>query len=131
VVICDRYVYDALVDFASYTGTDAARPPFALNVMRALVPRPRVSVLLDVDSGEALRRKPEEGGTEHLETARTMFLNIAKSHRLSVMPAGASAEVIQAKLARASLDAFYARYGTLINWLLRSNPGQLNPGPRK
>ena len=131
VVICDRYVYDALVDFALYTGTDAARPPFALNVMRALVPRPRVAALLDVDPVEALRRKPEEGGTAHLEIARTMFLDIAKSHRLSVMPAGAPADAIQAKLARAALDSFYARYGTLINWLLRSNPGQLNPGPRE
>lgn len=129
VVICDRYVYDALVDFALFTGTDAAQPPFALNVMRALVPRPQVAVLLDVDAEEALRRKPEEGGTAHLEAARAMFLDIAKSHRLSVMTA-APADAVQARLARAALDAFYARYGTLINWLLRSNPGQMNPGPR-
>ena len=131
VVICDRYVYDALVDFAMYTGTDAARPPFALNLMRVLVPRPPVAVLLDVEPAEALRRKPEEGDTLHLEAARTMFLELAKSHRLTVMPAGAPADAVQARLARAALDAFYIRYGTLINWLLRSNPGQLNPGPRK
>ncbi|HEU4364149.1 MAG TPA: hypothetical protein VFT13_01655 [Candidatus Krumholzibacteria bacterium] len=131
VVLCDRYVYDALVDFALFTGTDAARPPFALNVMRALVPRPPVAVLLDVDAAEALRRKPEEGGTAHLEAGRAMFLEIAKSHRLSVMPAGAPVDAIQARLARAALHSFYARYGTLSNWLLRSNPGQLNPGPRK
>jgi thymidylate kinase len=131
VVICDRYVYDALVDFALFTGTDAARPPFALNVMRALVPRPQVAVLLDVDPAEALRRKPEEGGTAHLAAARAMFLELAKSHRLSVVPAGAPAGAVQARLARAALDAFYARYGTLINWLLRSNPDQMNPGPRK
>ena len=30
-------------------------------------------------------------------------------------------------MARSSLSAFYDRYGTLINWLLRSNPGQMNP----
>ncbi len=60
-----------------------------------------------------------------------MFLELAKSHRLSVMPAGEPADAVQARLARMALDAFYIRYGTLINWLLRSNPGQLNPGPRK
>ncbi|HEX5131982.1 MAG TPA: hypothetical protein VFX92_05805, partial [Candidatus Krumholzibacteria bacterium] len=131
VVICDRYVYDALVDFAQYSGTDAARPPFALNLMRVMVPRPVVAVLLDVDPAEALRRKPEEGDTGHLESARAMFLDMAASHRLTVMPAAADADAVQARLARVALDAFYARYGTLINWLLRSNPEQLNPGPRK
>jgi hypothetical protein len=43
------------------------------------------------------------------------------------MPASASAEETQSSIARTSLEAFYARYGTLINWLLRSNPGQMNP----
>jgi thymidylate kinase len=127
VVICDRYVYDALVDYALFTGTRPERPPFALNVLRVLVPRPRVAFVLDVDPEEALRRKPEEGGTAHLAAGRAMFLEIAKSHRLDVMPAGADAEEIQSAMARSSLNAFYDRYGTLINWLLRSNPGQMNP----
>lgn len=126
-VICDRYIYDALVDFALFTGTSPEKPPFALNVLRVLVPRPRVAFVLDVDPAEALRRKPEEGGTSHLAAGRAMFLDIAKSHRLDVMPAGASAEEIQGTMARNALSAFYDRYGTLINWLLRSNPGQMNP----
>jgi hypothetical protein len=29
-------------------------------------------------------------------------------------------------VARTALTEFYARYSTLINWLLRSNPGQMN-----
>ncbi len=131
VVICDRYVYDALVDYALFTGTTPSRPPFALNLLRAFVPRPSIAVLLDVDPAEALRRKPEEGGTSHLEAARAMYLEIAQSHRLSVMPAGAPAEDIQRNLALTSLRAFYDRYGTLVNWLLRSNPGQMNPRTRQ
>ncbi len=127
VTICDRYIYDALVDYALFTGTSPSQPPMALNVLRALVPRPRAAFILDVEPAEALRRKPEEGGTAHLEAGRAMFLEIAKSHRLDVMAAEASAEAVQAAIARASLDAFYARYDTLINWLLRSNPGQMNP----
>lgn len=127
VVVCDRYIYDALVDYALFTGTNPSQPPMALNVLRTLVPRPRAAFVLDVDPDEALRRKPEEGGTAHLTAARAMFLDIAHSHRLDVMPADANAEQVQSAIARASLEAFYARYGTLINWLLRSNPGQLNP----
>ncbi len=125
--ICDRYIYDALVDFALFTGTNPANPPLALNVLRALVPRPRAAFVLDVDPDEALRRKPEEGGTAHLAAGRAMFLEIAASHRLDVLPPDAGADAIQAVVARTSLNAFYARYGTLINWLLRSNPGQMNP----
>jgi hypothetical protein len=36
---------------------------------------------------------------------------------------------VQARLARSALDAFYERYGTFLNGLLWSNPGQLNPRP--
>jgi len=127
VTICDRYMYDALVDYALFTGTNPSRPPLALNILRAMVPRPRAAFVLDVDPAEALRRKPEEGGTAHLEAGRAMFLEIAASHRLDLMPADASAEAVQRVIARTSLDTFYARYGTLVNWLLRSNPGQMNP----
>jgi thymidylate kinase len=127
VTLCDRYIYDALVDYALFTGTHPSKPPLSLNILRALVPRPRAAFVLDVDPAEALRRKPEEGGTAHLEAGRAMFLEIAASHRLDLMPADAGANDVQRVIARTSLDAFYARYGTLINWLLRSNPGQMNP----
>jgi thymidylate kinase len=126
VVICDRHICDALVDFALFTGTDPANPPFALKVLHSMVPRPNLGVLLDVESDEALRRKPEEGSTTHLDVARRMFLELAKARRMMVMPAGSSADEIQRLVARAALVGFYERYGTLINWLLRSNPGQMN-----
>jgi thymidylate kinase len=129
VVICDRFIYDALVDYALFTGTDAARPPLALRLLRVLTPRPQVAVLLDVEPAEALRRKPEEGETAHLASARAMFLHLAASHRMTVMPAAPGAGEIQARVARSALHEFYRRYSTLINWLLRSNPGQMNPRP--
>jgi thymidylate kinase len=127
VTICDRYIYDALVDYALFTGTSPSQPPLALNILRVMVPRPRAAFVLDVEPEEALRRKPEEGGTAHLAAGRTMFLEIAQSHRLDVLPASATIDDVERVITRTSLDAFYARYGTLINWLLRSNPGQMNP----
>ena len=127
VVVCDRHICDALVDFALFTGTDPARPPFALKVLHAMVPRAHVGVILDVDAEEALRRKPEEGGTEHLEAARRMYLALGEARRMRIVPAGPGADEIQARIAREALREFYLRYSTLINWLLRSNPGQVNP----
>ena len=126
VVICDRYVADAMVDYALFTGTDAMKPPLSLRILSALAPRPQVAFLLDVEPAEALRRKPEEGGRGHLESARRMFLELARTRHLAVMEAGLPADEIQRSVARASLHEFYRRYSTLINWLLRSNPGQMN-----
>lgn len=127
VTICDRYIYDALVDYALFTGTDPSKPPLALNILRVMVPRPRAAFVLDVEPDEALRRKPEEGGTAHLAAGRTMFREIAESHRLDVLPSNATIAEAERVITRTSLDAFYGRYSTLINWLLRSNPGQMNP----
>jgi thymidylate kinase len=127
VVICDRHICDALVDYALFTGTDPANPPLALKVLHTMIPRPNVAILLDVEAGEALRRKPEEGSTEHLDAARHMFLALAQARRMTVVGGNTSADEVQRTIARTALSAFYARYSTLINWLLRSNPGQMNP----
>jgi thymidylate kinase len=126
VVILDRHICDALVDYALFTGTDPARPPLALKVLHAMLPRPNVAILLDVDANEALRRKPEEGSAEHLETARRMLLDLAQARRMTVVGGNTSADEVQRSIARTALTAFYERYWTLINWLLRSDPGQLN-----
>ena len=127
VVICDRHICDALVDYALFTETDPANPPLALKVLHTMIPRPQVAILLDVDPAEALRRKPEEGSTEHLAAARRMFLDLATARRMTIIEGGATADEVQRVVARAALTEFYTRYSTLINWLLRSNPGQMNP----
>jgi thymidylate kinase len=127
VVICDRYICDALVDYALFTGTDPANPPLALKVLHTMIPRPQVAILLDVDPAEALRRKPEEGSTEHLAVARRMFLDLATARRMTIIEGNSTADEVQRDITHAALTEFYTRYGTIINWLLRSNPGQLNP----
>lgn len=127
VVICDRYVIDALVDFAMFAGTEADKPPRALRLLAACAPRPTVSAILDVDPAEALRRKPDEGDTEHLAAAREGFLTLAGQRGAQVISGDRTIEEIQAALAREALNAFYSRYGTTLNGLLWSNPEQINP----
>lgn len=127
VVVHDRYVYDAICDFAVMTGTDARRPPLPLRWLVWWAPRPRVRVLLDVDPEEALHRKPEEGATDHLYAARIGFETLARRHKLSVVDAQRSIVEVRASLARVVLTEFYSRYATLLGALLASNPGHLNP----
>jgi thymidylate kinase len=127
VVISDRYVYDALVDYSLYTGTGLDEIPTVLRWLERVSPHPHVRLLLDVEPGEALRRKPEEGATGHLESAREAFLRLARSRDIAVLPGDQSAEDVQRRVSGLTLGAFYERYGTLCNGLLFSNPSQLNP----
>jgi thymidylate kinase len=129
VVICDRYVYDALVDYTLFTGVALDAFSWPLRWLERISPRPHVRLLLDVDPEEALRRKPEEGDAAHLAAARDAFARIAASRGLDTLPADEGIEEIQRRIARLALDAFYERYGTLLNALLWSNPSQLNPRP--
>jgi len=128
VLICDRYLLDAFVDFGLYTGVDPSAVPLPLRILDALSPAPRAAFLLDVDPAEALRRKPEEGGTTHLEAARRMFLAEASRRGVEVIPATEGIDDIHEEITRVSLKAFLERYRTFGNWLLASNPEQLNPG---
>lgn len=131
VVITDRYVYDGLVDFSLMSGRPVDHPPAALRWLLRSAPRPDVGVVLDVEPSEALRRKPEEGGTRFLDEARRAFLKLSASENLELVPAGGTPEDIQRSLALASLRKFYGRYRTFLNGLLCSNPHQLNPPRRK
>ncbi|MFH1754370.1 MAG: hypothetical protein ABIA59_01590 [Candidatus Latescibacterota bacterium] len=127
-VICDRYLADAQVDFAMTSGQPVDKPPLAMKLLRWFAPRPNLSYVLDVEETEALRRKPEEGSSEHLAEARAMFLRAAKRHDMTIIAAGASKEAIMERIVYDCLDSYYKRRGTLVNGLLFMNPNQLNPG---
>ena len=129
VVIGDRYVYDALVDYTLFSGDRIDQLPRPLRWLERAAVRPRVRVLLDVEPQEALRRKPEEGETVHLEEARAAFAVLAERHDLELVPGEQAIDAISCRLAKTSLDAFYDRYGTILNALLWSNPSQLNTRP--
>jgi thymidylate kinase len=131
VVITDRYVYDSLVDYALFSGGTVGRSPAALKWLLRFAPRPDVGIVLDVEPSDALGRKPEEGSTGHLADARREFKALAVSQQLKVITAGQPPEAVQRSLSLMSLRTFYDRYGTVINWLLCSNPRQLNPPQEK
>lgn len=126
-VVCDRYVADAMVDFAMLSGRPVEETPAALRWLRRVSPTPHVAFLLDVDEDEALRRKPEEGGTGHIAESRRAFRALAPAMGLRVIDADLSREEVYEAVTHETLSRFYLRYRTFINWLLLSNPRQLNP----
>ncbi len=126
-VISDRSLADAKVDFAIMSGQPIENTPLAFKLLEWFAPRPHLSYVLDVEEGEALRRKPEEGSSEHLARARATFLDLAQKQNMTVIAAGAPKEAVMEEIAFKSLTAYYRRRGTLVNALLFMNPDQLNP----
>ncbi len=128
VVICDRYVEDAIVDFAVASGRPIEKVPAVPGILLRLAPRADSAFLLDVEEDVALARKPEEGDISHLVSAREAFKTLAGRRGHQVIPPGETIENTHEIMTRDTLQAYYARYGTLINAVLLSNPGQVNPG---
>lgn len=128
IVICDRYVEDAQVDFALVSGVPVDRLPLPIRALRWICPRAPVAFVLDVDESEALRRKPEEGSTEHIARARTMFKTLADKRGAEIVDSCLGEHVVHELIAKRCLQRFYGRYRTLVNALLASNPNQLNTG---
>ena len=60
VVICDRYVYDALVEMAALANDEHVLDGWAARFLRALCPRPQQAYLLNVSPQHAMVRKPDE-----------------------------------------------------------------------
>jgi thymidylate kinase len=127
-VVCDRYVADAMVDFAVLSGRAVEATPGALRWLRRLAPKPHAAFLLDVIEVEALARKPEEGDVEHLTEARRAFKTLAKAMPMTVIPAHFTREQVYEQVVHDTLAPFYLRYRTVLNAILLSNPSQMNPG---
>lgn len=128
VVLCDRYLADARVDLATSTGRSWRAAPVAFRFLEAFSPRPHLSFLLDVGEEEALARKPEEGGREHLGQARRSLLQWAQNAGATVLGPEASLAEVHKRIVSEVLDRFYRHYGTVLNRLLWSHPDQINPG---
>jgi thymidylate kinase len=59
VVICDRYVDDALADWSAYFGEVAVERRLAARLLHALTPRPRRAYWLDAPAEVARSRSPD------------------------------------------------------------------------
>ncbi len=128
IVVCDRYIGDAVVDFAVSSAGGVNNPPAALKILERLSPSPDMVFVLDVNERDALERKPDEGETSHIRDSREMFMQLAETKSWHVTSADNSVEEIHETMAKQCLETYYKSYKTVINSLLFSNPGQVNPG---
>ena len=81
VVVCDRYLYDTLVDFAVDSSCSKGKFKNMLKMhVVSLFPKPDVLFLLDVPEEVALKRKSDIKALTHLLDRRDFFLALAKEH---------------------------------------------------
>jgi len=98
VVICDRYVLDALVQLRYAYGTGrGTRPLDAL--LRVIPPRPQLSYLLDVPPEIATARKPEYDVDQNTERAQ-IYRKLAHEHGAIWIDSTLPPEEICAQIAR-------------------------------
>ena len=122
VVICDRYMYDALVEVAAYAD-DAGLPACTLaRLLTALMPKPGTRWLLDVSPETAASRSADPEDPAFLAQQRELFKMHGKRWQLSIVDNEDEFAINSDELVRLTLRDYYHDYRTVLNALFFFNP---------
>jgi thymidylate kinase len=125
VVICDRYLPDALADLASRFRDDMVANHPLLRWIGGICPKPDFPVLLRVDPGRARSRQdgePRPPTTESDRSRARLHEALARSDRIAVLDASRDRESVSDQLVFRSLTRYFAGYWTLLNMVFFANP---------
>jgi len=106
VVVCDRYLFDSLVDLA----TDLGEPPeVAAQRLRRwycrLLPQPETVALLDLDPETAYARKPDIPSLSYLAARRALYQGFAQAAGWTLIDAAARPDTVTRALLAATHPA--------------------------
>ncbi len=126
VVLCDRYVYDAWVEWAAYFGSggDISRA-WAARWLRWAMPQPHRTYLLDIPAELAASRSSSAPSLAMLHEEVALYRQLATSFGAIIKDARRPAATVEDEIAYETLTAYFDRYGTLVNALFFRNPGPL------
>ncbi len=85
-VICDRYIFDTMVDLQQEMGWPAAHIQRALGA--AWIPQPDFKFLLDLPEAAAFARKNDTASLAFLRERRDAYMDIAETQELTIIDAG-------------------------------------------
>jgi dTMP kinase len=128
VVVCDRYTFDAAVEIADRLGSREALRSLPVRLLFALAPKPRIAYLLDAPAEVAAGRAldPEDAAT--VAAQQRLYRELAVTRGLRIVDVRGEPAEASDRMVCEVLTEYEDNFGTLINGLLLSNPGQLNPG---
>jgi dTMP kinase len=124
VVICDRYVYDALADWAAYFGEQRVDRRLAARALRLLTPGARLGYWLDLPAEVAQSRSKDALPKGFLEAQSAAYSRMADRYGLQRLDGSRSKEEIADQIVYQVLSTYFAEYHTWLNTLFLKNPGQ-------
>ena len=131
VVICDRYIYDSMVEIQASLPNGSRWSTWAEWLLTLFCPHPDVAWLLDVPAELSVRRQANERGSaaacEELAKQRSKLKALASRYGLRVLPTSSGLDETSSQLVRETLLKYYENYGTWVKALMLSNPNQMNP----
>lgn len=126
VVICDRYLLDALVELGVSMNLPNLEKSFLGKLLLRFNPKPSMGILMDL-SPEAAK---ERGGTlelEQLSLYRRMAGHLCYTRKDAEKPLNDQSDEILYK----TLSFYYKEFWTIQRGLFFTNPNQLNPKKEK
>lgn len=101
IIICDRYLYDAIVDIVTdYKSSEEAVREIAKNKLFRLFPKPDLVFFLDVTAKEALKRQNDVPSLSYLEEQRQAYLKLEKIEKWVKLDGLAKKKVLQERIQR-------------------------------
>jgi dTMP kinase len=77
-LVCDRYVYDIVVFFASELHYSESKAKNLIRLLQSVTPKPLIAFLVDVPAEIAMQRKNDIPSSEEHERLRKLYFDLAK-----------------------------------------------------
>ena len=95
-VVCDRYVFDAVISLAANLHYSHARTRSAIRSLLRVMPRPDLTVLCDLPEEVAFQRKNDIPSVSYLRARRGVYQSLAEEYRMKIVDGCMPVEDIQA-----------------------------------
>lgn len=101
VVVCDRYVHDTIVtDIGPERNYDTTQVIHSIGSWLRVVPKPGLTILLDVTEEVAFDRKDDVPSLDYLVPLRKMYLEVAKRYQIIVLNGSNSLNELHSEIER-------------------------------
>ena len=77
VILCDRYLPDAIVELICETSDEHFLEKLPAKILTALIPKPSAIYVIDLDELTAYKRKADIPSIEYLRKRRKLYLKVA------------------------------------------------------
>lgn len=95
-IVCDRYIYDTVVDLAVELNYSRERTSKVLRRLLYLLPKPDLVFLMDVPEEIAYRRKDDIPSIDFLKERREVYLYIAREQGMAILDGSRDRQELEA-----------------------------------